>query len=330
MVVTVTGATGFLGRRLVRHLLQDGLVVRCAVRPTSDVDGLRQFVGEDLWTRVELARVNLLRSDDCRRLLEQTSVVYHLAAALRGSPAVLFASTVVATRRLVEAAVDSPLRRFVLVSSLGIYAAGELSAGSTLDESCPVDPKPHLRDAYTYSKAVQEEVCWQAFRQNGLPLVVVRPGVIYGDERGCLSSRVGLQVGGLLVRIGGRDPLPYTYVENCAEAVALAGLVPGLEGQVVNVVDDQLPTGRQLLRELRRRGQAPTTFALPRRLVGLLARCVEWASRRTRGQIPPVVTRYWARHHWSGVRYSNRRAKELLGWRPSVSLGEALDRTLSS
>ncbi|HID20993.1 MAG TPA: NAD(P)-dependent oxidoreductase, partial [Planctomycetaceae bacterium] len=217
MNIVVTGATGFLGRRLVRRLVAEGLRVRCAVRPTSDVAALRNFVGDEHWPAVDLVRVHLADRDECRRLVEDADLVYHLAAALRGSPAVLFAGTVVTTRRLIEAtAACDAVRRFVLVSSLAVYGAGTLPKGALLDEQCPVDPEPYRRDPYTYSKVVQEELAWEAYHRSQLPLVVVRPGVIYGDERGCLSSRVGLPFGRWLLQMGGRQRLPYTYVENCA------------------------------------------------------------------------------------------------------------------
>ncbi|NOX53302.1 MAG: SDR family NAD(P)-dependent oxidoreductase, partial [Planctomycetes bacterium] len=131
MNIVITGATGFLGRRLVRRLLEDGLRVRCAVRPSSDVSALRNFVGDERWSAVDVVRVQLADRDECRRLVEDADIVYHLAAALRGSPAVLFAGTVVTTRRLIEATVEGgTVRRFVLVSSLGVYAAGQLPKGA--------------------------------------------------------------------------------------------------------------------------------------------------------------------------------------------------------
>ncbi len=330
LVVAVTGATGFLGRRVVRRLAQDGLHIRCAVRPSSDVEGLRRFVGERLWRQIDIQQVRLASLEDCRRFLQDVEIVFHLAAALKGGPAAMFANTVVPTRRLVQAACEQRVTRFVLVSSLGVYGAALLPKGAVLDETVPVDPRPYLRDPYTYSKVVQEEVAWQAQQEHGLPLVVVRPGVIFGDERGCLSNRVGLRLGGLLLRMGGRQPLPYTYVENCAEAVVLAGLTPRLEGHIINVVDDELPTGKRLLKELRRSGHKLKVVPVPRPAVSLLARFCHWYSRWSKGQIPPVLTPYKAANAWKPLRYSNERAKRLLGWQPRVNLQEALQRSLTT
>ena len=83
---------------------------------------------------------------------------------------------------------------------------------------------PQQRDAYTYSKVLQEDVARQVAGARGLSLTVLRPGVIYGDERGVLTHRIGLHFGGWLLRMGGRQQIPLTYVDNCASAVVQAGL----------------------------------------------------------------------------------------------------------
>ena len=53
---------------------------------------------------------------------------------------------------------------------------------------------------------------------------------------------------GIFLHLGGSNPIPFTYVDNCADAIVLAGLTPGVDGEVFNVVDDNLPTSRQFLR----------------------------------------------------------------------------------
>ena len=66
MRVLLTGATGFLGRRVLRELLAQDLIVRCAVRPGSDVNGLKAFVSDKDWSRVETATVSLNHPEGCR------------------------------------------------------------------------------------------------------------------------------------------------------------------------------------------------------------------------------------------------------------------------
>lgn len=324
----LTGGTGFLGRRLVKALREDGLPVRCLVRGSSDIAPLRTFVGPELWEGVDVVQGDLNDVPGIRRLMDGCDTVYHVAAALAGSTAVMFLNTVIPTRRLIDAAVEENVRRFVTVSSLGVYGVAGLRTGSTLDETTAVDAAPHLRDPYTYSKVVQEQVAWQAHRERGLPLVVIRPGVIFGEGRSILSNRVGLKLGPLLLRMGGSQTMPYTYVENCAAALRNAGIVPGIEGEVFNVLDDGLPSGSQLLRMYRKAGQRGRSVWLPRPLIGPASSVYEWYSRWSGGQLPAVITRYKSDSMWKRVRYTNQKAKERLQWTPPVSFDEAFRRTV--
>jgi nucleoside-diphosphate-sugar epimerase len=256
-------------------------------------------------------------------------VVYHLAAALGGTCSTLVLNTVVPTRVLVESAAAMQVGRFVLVSSMGVYGTHSLRTGAALDESTPVDVHPELRDPYTLSKIRQEAVAWQAREQLGLPLVVVRPGVIYGPGRSLLTSRVGLSIGSLLLQMGGSQTLPYTYVDNCAEAIRQAGIVPGIEGEVFNVVDNDLPTGRKILKVLRHHGQRIRLIWIPRPAIGVLAAMYAWYSDWSQGQLPAVLSRYKSSAIWKPLRYPNAKSRNKLNWSPAISTEEGLRRTIT-
>jgi nucleoside-diphosphate-sugar epimerase len=305
--------------------------VRCAVRPGGDIQSLCDFVGQRRWNCTQTVSVQLSDVEQCRDLVRDCDVVYHAAASLSGSASNLVLNSAVPTRNLMTAAAEEGVGRFVLVSSLGVYGSQKLARNALLDEECPVDPAGHLRDpyTYTYSTILQEEVAWEISRAERLPLVVVRPGVIFGDERGALSHRVGLQLGGLLLRMGGRQRVPFTYVDNCAEAVKLAGLNSGIDGQIFNVVDDDLPTGSQVLRRYRKAGRKLHVVGIPLFSMNWLAAFNEWYSARTEQQIPAVLTRYRVQAMWKPLQYSNERAKQQRGWRPSTSFDEAFDRTMA-
>lgn len=328
----LTGATGFLGRRVLRKLVNQDWTVRCAVRPSSDTDALAAFFGNQWHTaesQIELVRGDLSDRHFCRVVTDGVDCVFHVAAALGGSPSSLVLNTVVPTRTLLTAAADQQVPRVVLISSLGVYGPQKLRRGSVLDESCPLDETPARRDAYTYSKTLQEEVARSISEERSLPLVVIRPGVIYGDERGVLSHRIGLPLGPLLLRMGSSQHIPFTYVDNCATAIANAGLAADIDGQTINVVDDELPTGSEVLRRCRHSGQRLVTIPIPRSAIDLLARFNEWYARKTDDQIPAVLTQHRVNAMWRPLRYSNERARHLLNWIPAVSLDEAFQRTLN-
>jgi nucleoside-diphosphate-sugar epimerase len=248
---------------------------------------------------------------------------------MRGATAVLFLSNVVATRKLLQVVSAAKVGRFVLVSSLGVYGTAHLRPWDRLDEGCPLDTQPHLRDPYTYSKVKQEELAWEAHHGGRVQLVVVRPGIIYGPGRDCLSHRVGLQIGGLLLKMGGLQQVPYVYVDSCALGVLLAGTAPKAEGQVVNLLDDDLPTASRLLQLYRQSVRPVRALPVPHWAIGPLSRLCEWYHGYSRGQLPAVLTRYKSDAHWKPLTYSNDRAKALLNWRPGVSFAEGIHRTFA-
>ncbi len=99
--------------------------------------------------------------------------------------------------------------------------------GRLLDESSPVDPEPHLRgEAYCFAKIKQDDMVIDYGRQFGVPYVIVRPGYVIGPGKSGIVGRVGIGTFGLFLHLGGGNRMPFTYIDNCADAIVLAGLTP--------------------------------------------------------------------------------------------------------
>jgi nucleoside-diphosphate-sugar epimerase len=214
----------------------------------------------------------------------------------------------------------------VLVSSFGVYGVASLERGAQVDESTPIELHPELRDTYSYSKLKQEQLFWEYQQKHGFQLVVLRPGVIYGPGGGAFSNRVGLQVGPVFFHLGGRNLLPLSYVDNCAEAIAVAAGHDHSAGQVYNVHDDNLPTASRYLSEYRRRVKRIPSIRLPYFATRMLATSLEAYHRRSEGQLPAIITRYKAAAAWGGNRFDNSKL-HALGWRQLVPTNEAMART---
>lgn len=322
----VTGANGFLGRALVAQLLETDLVVRCLVRRESDETALRARLPQQAQSRLEFAIGSFERPGDAKVAVEGCEIVYHLGAALGAAPAKLVLTNVVGTRTLIDAALAAGVKRFVLVSSLAVHATAPLARGAMLSPNAPLEPRPQERDAYCYSKVRQEQVAWEAHRDRGLGLVVVRPGVLYGPGRGVMSNRIGLRFGNFLFRVGGWQRLPYCDVDNAAQAVLLGGTTPGVEGEAFLAVDDRLPTGRQLIRAHRRSGQSLHVLWLPLWTIGMVSDFCEWYHRWSRGQLPAVFTRATSDALWKPLRYDTSATHQRLGWRPAPELENLVRR----
>jgi nucleoside-diphosphate-sugar epimerase len=333
-LVLVTGASGFIGTRLVECLLERGLLnVRCLVRPTGDLSDLTSLAKRQTGgARLELVEGNLLSREDCNAAMKDVAVVFHLATARDGkSYPDAYMNSVVTTRNLLEAALKHTcLRRFVNVSSLAVYTNLEKAGGRLLDETCTVETRPELRgDAYCFAKVKQDEIVTEYGQKFGLPYVIVRPGYVLGPAKSGIASRVGIDTFGLFMHLGGSNSLPFTYIDNCADAIVLAGLTKGVDGEVFNVVDDNLPSSRQFLRMYKKNVRNFVSLYIPH--AASYALCFLWErySSWSEQQLPPNFNRRHWHAYWKKTRYTNAKLKKRLGWVPRVPMNEALSRCFS-
>lgn len=333
--ILVTGATGFIGLRLVESLLGYGFRnLRCFARASSQTARIEALSeGRRDGVRIEVVKGNLLSREDCAAATRDVAVVFHLAAG-RGEKSVpdAYLNSVVTTRNLLEAAASHKcLKRFANVSSFSVYTNTKKPQWRLLDESCPVETSPELQgDAYCFAKVKQDEIVHELGKMFGIPYVIVRPGYVYGPGREAISGRVGIGTFGLFLHLGGSNAIPFTYVDNCADAVALAGLKKGVDGEVFNVVDDDLPSSRQFLRLYKRNVRRFKSLYIPH--LGSYVLCYLWEQYSTwsEGQLPPAFNRKKWNSFWKKTHYSNEKLKKRVGWTPQVPMAEGLRRYFES
>lgn len=329
MKILVTGANGFLGSALVERLLVHGEVdLRCFVRQQIMPSRIAGWAERFPSARVEIFVGDLRSREVTQSALIDVNVVYHLAAGIGGSAADMFLDTVVGSKNLLEGLHSNRSARVILVSTFGVYGAAGLPAGAMIDETTPLENCPDRRDLYSHTK-LRQELLFREYRDKyGFPLVVLRPGVIYGPGGRAMSTRVGIPLPGLFLFMGRNNLLPLTYVDNCAEAIVIAGGNAGDEGEAYNVVDDDAPTAKEFFRLYRQHVDRIKYLALPYCATQLLSTLIERYNRHSKGQLPAILTPYKSAYLWKGNTFDNRKLKGI-GWKQIVSTEEGLTRFFS-
>jgi nucleoside-diphosphate-sugar epimerase len=126
--------------------------------------------------------------------------------------------------------------------------------------------------------------------------------------------------------MGGSNRIPLTYVDNCADAIALSAIRPIEGSEAFNVVDDDLPSSRQFLRRYKKQVKRFRSLYLPK--AASYAFCYVWErySDWSHGQLPNAFNRNRWNSLWRKTEYSNAKLKQRLGWNPVVSTEEGLSR----
>lgn len=313
MNVLVTGARGFLGRRVVEALLRRGHRVRALDRQAGPPPGTPALEG--------LAAD--LRTADLRGACEGVACVVHLAAELQGDGAAMVATAVVGTERLLDAMASAGVGRMVLASSLSVYD-WSVPAG-VLEEESPLEPHPETRGPYALGKLRQEEVARDRCGRAGVILTVLRPAILWGPGRE-VPATIGQVLGPVHVVFDAARPLPAVHVENCADA--FAAMVERDRGGTFDVVDHPEVSAATFVRDhLRRSGRrglvVPAAYGPSLAAIRLLRR-VTPAPLRARAPSFLDPARFEGRYR--PVRVEGRRLREA-GWAPPLSYAECLART---
>jgi predicted dehydrogenase/nucleoside-diphosphate-sugar epimerase len=319
----VTGATGFIGKHLVRALTEREVRVRALARNAAKAQSL---VGPD----VEVVIGDFADAEVIEGLAEGVDTVYHLASVMTGTPDEFRRVDLDGSRRLLDEAKRGGARRFVYTSTLGVYPFGDLQDGAVVSHATPVDESERI-GPYSATKIQVERMLLDATRRGEIEGVVARPGLVFGPGTTPYLTHlphVGTKRGDRYVVYGdGEVPLALTYVENVVEALILCGTVSEAVGETFLLVDDEIPTQREFVRGLARlTGEPLRVSSIPRTAVSLLGLGVESAFRLS-GREAKTTRRLLVGKSYK-FRYDTSHAKRILGWEPAVPWREGLRRNV--
>ncbi len=316
MIALVTGASGFLGGRLVEMLAADGVPVRILARHGSDLRRLARLP-------VEVVKGSLADADALAAAVLGVTHIYHCAGCSTdwAPDAAFFSANVEGVRNLLAAAAGAGgLKRFLHVSTTDVYGY----------PSTPCDESHPASDAglpYNRTKRLGEECVWEARCKTGLPVTVVRPATIFGPYGRAFTADIArhIQRGSMLTIDGGRAPGGFCYVDNAARAIMLAATSPQAEGRVYNIADGAGKTWREYIDALADAlGKRRPTLDLPSGVALALARSLEAAHRTLRLPGRPLLTRHAVYLLSRNQEYPIDRASRELGFTPEISFAEGI------
>jgi 2-alkyl-3-oxoalkanoate reductase len=318
MRITVTGGTGFLGSFLVRDLLAKGVSVRVLARPSTRARKL-QAAG------VEIIHGDLRDAGSIALAVAGAEIVYHLAAKVGAArEKAYFETNVAGTERVLVACAQQGVGQLVYASSLAVY--GPLKEGTRIDEDTLFDDKPELRDPYAQSK-ISADLLVSAFaRRTGLPTVILREGIIFGPGRLLPNGIFAFRVGNTNSVFGKpQNRFPLNYVENIIDAMQAAA-ASGSGLRRYNVLDDD-----DLTLARYHQVKCAADHTVTRFYPGWMLYLGSPVTEALRLVVPMGDTRlsnHQLRRSLQDRWYDTRRIREATGWRPRVSLDEAIRRTL--
>lgn len=319
----ITGATGFVGGHVAEECVARGHSISAIVRPDSDVSLLKKL-------DATLHLGDFGDAETARRALEGVDVVVHCAAKVGdlGSVEEYRAVNVDALGRMLDACVGRPLQRFIHMSSLGVYAARDHHG---TDETEPL-PSDHL-DGYPQSKVEAEQLVMRYHKEQKLPVVVLRPGFVYGPrDRNVMPKLIGRMKTSKVHYLGGeKRALNTIYVGNLVDAVFLAVEKPEAVGQVYNLTDGEYVSKKRFFEAVAdalgvKRSKQLLPLWLARFLVWVLRIHIRRATKAGR---KPFLTHAQYKFLLLNLDFSIEKAKRELGYRPRVGFDEGIRETMA-
>lgn len=327
MTALVTGATGFVGRRVVEDLLLAGGRVRALVRDPGAAAGLRE-------SGAEIVLGDARDVEVMRRAMRGVDTTYHCAAAI-GQPPRLFAWDIhrlnmSAARALFEAAHAERSGRVVLLSTVNVFGT------RNLDNATEDLPLRSSKDALADVKISIEKLARHYEQQHGIDVTIVRPGLIYGPrDRVNLPRIIGALSKRSFAYIGSRDNVvPIVHVADVARAMMLAGRTPAARGRAYNITDGGRTTIGEFIDYLCHLLGCPRpTTVLPYAAGEAVCLFIDLAIATGLGPFlaragiyrdPPLLARNSLRFLGTSRSFNLRRAREELGYEPTVDYREGL------
>ena len=315
--ILVTGGGGFLGKAIVKRLVEAGENVRSFSRsfyPELKSIGVDQIQGDIGDNAAVIKACNGIQT------------VFHVAAkpGIWGNYKNYYRTNVSGTKNVIEACNIHNISRLVYTSSPSVVFNGMDMKG--VDESVPYSD--HFHSHYPKTKAIAEQLVVSASTDK-LRTIILRPHLIWGPEENNFVPRIIAKAGWLKVVGNGRNLVDTVYIDNAADAHILAAenldKNPDISGNVYFISQDEPVLLWGLINAiLKAAGLGPVKGSIPKQMAWLLGAAFEFLYKILHIKKEPPMTRFvayeLATSHWFDI----SAAKRDLGYSPRVSTKEGL------
>ncbi len=310
MMILLTGASGFVGKGVLKTAQQRSLKIRPVYRSMDSAKGqpnavlVSELDGVADWSQAlqcvdvvihAAARAHIMREEVLDPLVEYRRV------------------NVEGTLNLARQAAAAGVRRFIFISSIKVN--GEASAPG---RPFTADDTPSPEDAYGLSKAEAEEELKHVAQETGMALTIIRPPLIYGpDVKGNLATLISWVRRGMPLPLAGvtHNRRSLVGIDNLVDLILLCADHPKAANQIFLICDREDLSTTELLRKIGRALGRPTRLIwVPAWLISFMADLggKQAISQRLLGTLQLDINK----------------TCELLNWKPSVSLDEGLRRAV--
>jgi nucleoside-diphosphate-sugar epimerase len=321
-VILVTGGTGLVGSHVIEEARRKGYRVRALVRSPGSAKPLADW-------GAELVAGDLGDAESLKAAVRGATIVIHCAAKVGdwGPTESYREINVRGLEQLLLAAEQSgALRRFIHISSLGVYQARDHYGTDETEE-----PSTTGIDGYTLTKVEAEKLVLKHVRENGLPAVVLRPGFIYGPrDRTVLPKLLARLKSNAFAYLGPPDKLMNnTFVRNLVQAIFLALEHDEAVGQVYNITDGRLVTKKEFVETAAQFAGYPLpTKIVPLGLAKFLAKVLEGLWKMLGKKEAPLLSNARIKFLGLNLDYCIDKARRELGYEPAIDYHAAMRETI--
>ena len=240
--ILVTGGTGFIGGRLVERLvLECNAKVRVLVRNFARAVRIARFP-------IEMIHGDLTKSDDVKRAIKGSEVVFHCAYGNSGSEDMQREVDIEGTKNILSAALSAGVKRVVYVSTFRVYT---VNSDGDIDETAP---QSYCGGLYIDNKIDAQRIVFDYGAKHGLPVTVIQPTAVYGPFAPVWAINVieNLKKGRIILVNGGEGFRNVVYIDDVVSALLLAAVKENAVGEAFLISSEQPVTWREFYQRFER------------------------------------------------------------------------------